>query len=186
MDSLIDGYLHDIEELMRRLPVDEIRRLVDLLYDAYQGDRQIFSMGNGGGAATTSHFTCDLSKGTIVEGRPRVRAISLSDNAPLMTAWANDTDYTNIFGEQLANLARPDDVLIGLTANGLSPNINNAMLLANERGLETVALVGHDGGTVKQVAKHCLIIPSDDNNHIEDVQMLLLHMAAMRGFGPAA
>jgi hypothetical protein len=104
-----------------------------------------------------------------------MRAFSLVDNTSLVTAWANDTNYTNIFGEQLVNYARPGDVLIGFTASGMSVNIVNAIALANELGCVTVAFVGFDGGTVAQIAKHTLHIQSTSYQHIEDVHHLLCH-----------
>lgn len=161
---------------MDKLDVEEIKLVIDELYAAYERGSTIFTMGNGGSAATASHFICDMSKGAISPGKKRIKAISLSDNMALITAWANDTNYTNVFGEQLINLCKPGDVLLGLTASGMSPNIINAFLVGNEHGLKTIAVVGFNGGTVRQVAQHCLLIPSENIQQIEDVQVLLLHL----------
>lgn len=174
--NFIMRYLSTVESILREIDPERLEDIIDTIYRAYKEDRQIFLMGNGGGAATSMHFTCDLNKTAIVPGRRRMRAMSLSDNTSLVTAWANDTNYTNIFGEQLVNWARPGDLAIGFTASGMSVNIVNAIALANELGCETVAFVGFDGGTVGAIAKHVLHIQSTSYQHIEDVHLLLAHV----------
>lgn len=174
--NFIMSYLSTVEGILRDIDPEKLEEIIDVMYRAYSEDRQIFLMGNGGGAATSVHFTCDLAKTAIVPGRRRIRAISLVDNISLVTAWANDTNYTNIFGEQLVNYARPGDLVIGFTASGMSVNIVNAIALANEAGCETIAFVGFDGGTVKQIANHVLHIKSNSYQHIEDVHLLLAHV----------
>jgi D-sedoheptulose 7-phosphate isomerase len=161
---------------LKEIKSDQLEKIIDELFEAYRNDKAIFLMGNGGGAATAMHFTCDLNKTAIVPGRRRMRAMSLSDNTSLVTAWANDTQYTNIFGEQLINFARPGDVVVGFTASGMSVNILNAIALANDIGCTTVAFVGFDGGTVGAIARHVLHIPSNSYQHIEDVHLLLCHV----------
>lgn len=174
--NFIMQYLGSVEGIIRDIDPQKLEEIIDIIYRAYAEDRQIFLMGNGGGAATSMHFTCDLNKTAIVPGRRRMRAMSLSDNTSLVTAWANDTNYTNIFGEQLVNWARPGDLVIGFTASGMSVNIVNAVALANELGCETIAFVGFDGGTVGAIAKHVLHIQSNSYQHIEDVHLLLCHV----------
>lgn len=174
--NFILSYLSSVEGILKGIDPEKLEDIIDVIYDAYSNDRQIFLMGNGGGAATAMHFTCDLNKTAIVPGRRRMRAMSLSDNTSLVTAWANDTQYTNIFGEQLVNFARPGDLVMGFTASGMSVNILNAIALANEIGCTTIAFVGFDGGTVGAIAHHVLQIPSNSYQHIEDVHLLLCHV----------
>lgn len=178
MNTFTETYLTRLSELLETLPVDSIERAVDIVFEAYEHDRQVFVMGNGGSAAASSHFVCDLAKGTCVPGARRLRALCLTDNVPLLTAWANDTHYTNIFGEILRNLVTDGDLLVGCTASGRSPNILNAMRVAREAGAHTMALVGYDGGAVRDLVDHCVIIPSENITQIEDVQMLLFHLIA--------
>ncbi|HEX9711932.1 MAG TPA: SIS domain-containing protein [Actinomycetota bacterium] len=174
--NFIMAYLASVEGILRDIDPPKLEQIIDVIYHAYSEDRQIFLMGNGGGAATSMHFTCDLNKTAIVPGRRRMRAMSLSDNTSLVTAWANDTNYTNIFGEQLVNWARPGDLVIGFTASGMSVNIVNAIALANEMGCQTIAFVGFDGGTVGAIAQNVLHIQSSSYQHIEDVHLLLCHV----------
>jgi D-sedoheptulose 7-phosphate isomerase len=178
MTTFTEGYLERVTMLLEILPVADIERVIEMLFDSYTRAARVFVMGNGGSAAAASHFVCDLAKGAIVEGKPRVKALCLTDNVPLITAWANDTHYTNIFGEILRNHCEPGDLLIGCTASGQSPNIINAMRVANELGANTVALVGYDGGSVRGIVDHAVVIASDSITQIEDVQMLLFHLLA--------
>lgn len=174
--NFIMQYLSAVEGILRDIDPPKLEEIIDVIYAAYRSDSQIFVMGNGGGAATAMHFTCDLNKTASIPGRRRIRAMSLSDNVSLLTAWANDTNYTNIFGEQLVNFARPGDLAIGFTASGMSQNIENAIALANELGCDTIAFVGFDGGSVGAIAKHVLHIQCNSYQHIEDVHLLLCHV----------
>lgn len=174
--NFILSYLQSVESILREVDPDGLERIIEVIFEAYRDDHQVFIMGNGGGAATAMHFTCDLSKTAIVPGKRRMRVHSLTDNTSLVTAWANDTNYTNIFGEQLVNHARTGDVVIGFTASGMSVNIVNGIALANELGCKTVAFVGFDGGTVRAIADHVLHIRSNSYQHIEDVHLLLAHV----------
>jgi D-sedoheptulose 7-phosphate isomerase len=173
--NLILSYLQSVEEILKGIDSENLERIIDVVYDAWKQERQIFLVGNGGGAATAMHFSADLNKTAIVPGKKRMKARSLADNVSLMTAWANDTHYTNIFGEQLINFASPGDLVIGFTASGMSPNIVNAIAHANEMGLTSIAFVGFDGGTASAIAHHVLHIPSKSYQHIEDVHLLICH-----------
>lgn len=176
MIDRIRTYLGQVSDLVLKIPPEEIGRVSDLIIGAYEAGRTVFVFGNGGGSATSAHFVCDLAKGTASPGRRRLRALSLTDNTPLLTAWANDTDYKNTFGEQLANLVEPLDVVIGLSGSGMSPNVVNALKVANEAGAVSVLLSGFDGGEAARVAAESIVVPSDDMQQIEDVHMILTHI----------
>ncbi len=104
------------------------------MWNAYREDRAVYLFGNGGSAALASHCACDLGKGTIMDGHRRFRVLALTDNVPLLTAWANDACYADIFAEQLRSFLRKDDVVFALSASGNSPNVLNALSLAQETG----------------------------------------------------
>lgn len=176
MLDMIRSYLDGVSSLAMRIPPEEIRRVTDTILQAWRNGRRVFVFGNGGGSATSAHFVCDLAKGTSSPDRRRLKAISLAENVPLLTAWANDTDYTNTFGEQLRNLVEPGDVVIGLSGSGRSPNVVNALRLANEMGAVSVLFSGYDGGEAAHVASESIIVPSDDMQQIEDVHLILAHI----------
>lgn len=169
-------YLDQVSALALKIPSEDIEKIIKILLNTYYSEGRIFVFGNGGGASTASHFTCDLAKGTVTPDRPRLKAICLSDNMPLITAWANDTDYTNTFGEQLKNLVEKGDAVIGLSGSGMSPNVINAFRIANDEGAVSILLSGFEGGDAVEVASESIIVPSEDMQQIEDVHLMLCHI----------
>lgn len=153
-----------------------MQEVLALLEEAYHNGHRIFIMGNGGSAATASHFALDLAKNTIMPGVPRLKAISLTDHVPLITAWSNDTAYEHIFAEQLANMIEPGDVVIGISASGNSPNVINAMQLAKEYRAYTVALLGAKGGKLKDIVDAYVLAPGQNIEQEEDAHMIMSHV----------
>ncbi len=175
-DDVVTRYLRDLAATMGRLPRGEIERLVELLHQARLEGRQVFLLGNGGSAATASHFACDLAKNTIAKGLPNFRALSLTDNAALMTAWANDTAYDNLFCGQLGCLLQAGDVVIGISGSGSSPNVLRAMEMARSAGATTVGLTGFAGGRLKDLVDLAVVVPCDCMEQIEDLHLVLEHL----------
>jgi len=176
ISASIEDYLASVRQTLTELPKAEIQRLVDLILSARAADKQIFVFGNGGSAATASHFACDLGKGTIDREKRRFRVISLCDQIPMMTAWANDANYSDIFIEQLRNLLNEDDLVIGISSSGNSPNVLKALQYAKDQRATTVALTGFRGGQVKDIVNECLIVPSTSVQIIEDIHLMLAHI----------
>jgi len=172
----IRNYLDQVSSLVLKTPPERIHRITEIILEGWKKGKTIFVFGNGGGSATSAHFVCDLAKGTAKAGRPRLKALSLSENMPLLTAWANDTDYTNTFGEQLRNLVDEGDIVIGLSGSGMSPNVINAFQVANDAGACSVLLSGFKGGRAVEIARESIVVPSDDMQQIEDVHLMLCHI----------
>jgi len=143
--------------------------------EAYENARMIFLFGNGGSAALASHLACDLGKGTVNGSGKRFRVLSLTDNVPLMTAWANDVHYEDIFAQQLENYLRPGDVAFAISGSGNSPNVIRGLEAARRLGAQTLALTGFDGGRAKPLADLCLVVPSDSMQLIEDAHLCATH-----------
>src|SRR5437763_9848186 len=137
--------------MVRVISMPHLEAVLRLLEDAYHQGHRVFIMGNGGSAATASHFALDLAKNTIMPGAPRLKAISLTDHVPLITAWSNDTAYEHIFAEQLANMIEPGDAVIGISASGNSLNIINALNVAKKSHAVTIGLLGAKGGKIKEM-----------------------------------
>jgi D-sedoheptulose 7-phosphate isomerase len=169
-------YVQEIKDTLDRLPSAAVQRTIALLQEARLNDRQVFIMGNGGSAATASHFACDLSKGTLMPGRPRFRVIALTDNMPLVSALANDCGYDRVFVEQLASLVQPGDVVIGISGSGNSANVVNAILLARQVGATTAALTGFDGGQLQRLVDVCIHVPNHCMEQVEDLHLMLEHL----------
>jgi phosphoheptose isomerase len=132
-------------------------------------------MGNGGSAATASHMVCDLVKGAQVPGCAPLRVFGLTDNTPLLTAWANDHAYEQVFAEQIQAFVEPHDVVIAISASGNSPNILAGLRAAAARGAHTIAMVGFDGGAASELADLVIHIPSDDYGLVEDTHSAIGH-----------
>jgi len=171
----INEYISHLQKAISEIPICKIEEITKLLLDAYREDRQIFIFGNGGSASTASHFACDLGKGTISENCKRFRAISLTDNIALITAWANDTCYDEIFKNQLENLINPGDIVIGISASGNSKNILNAIEYAKLMGCITIGFAGFGGGQLASMVDECIIVNSYRYGPVEDIHLILEH-----------
>lgn len=172
------SYFEMLARTLRGIPSKMVDQIAYALFNAYRNDRTIFVFGNGGSATTASHFACDLGKGTIKflpkDGR-RFRVIALTDNVPLMTAWANDSDYEEIFSQQLRNLLRPGDVCVAISGSGNSANVLSALSVAQWHGATTIGLTGFNGGLMKSLCTYCLVVPSDNMEIIEDLHLSVCH-----------
>lgn len=167
-------YLGETRGVMARLDADLIDRISEQIWQAYEQERTVYLFGNGGSAALASHLACDLAKGTAVNGRRRMRAVSLNDNLALLTALANDLEYDEIFAEQLHHI-EPGDVALAISSSGNSPNVVRGLEVAQQAGATTVAITGFKGGRVKSLCDMCLVVPSDNVQYIEDSHLSVMH-----------
>ena len=169
-------YFSEYAKILGQLPYSTIERIINLLYEAYTKDQRVFLFGNGGSAALASHFACDLGKGTAhADSRKRFRVLSLTDNVPMLTAWANDTSYERVFAEQLQNFVEPGDVAFGISGSGCSANVLLGLEAARDAGGITAGLTGFQGGKMVERCDVCAIIPSDNMQIIEDLQLGITH-----------
>ena len=182
-DSLLreftKDYIKKLKEILDELPLEKIEKIADILLEAYERGRYVYIMGNGGSAATAAHMVCDLAKGTIWPASPgdkRFRVMGMSDNIPLLTAWTNDIDYSQVFREQLLNLVGEGDVVIGMSGSGSSENVIKAIEYANSCSATTVGFSGCGGGKLKAVAKECIVVNSHNMERVEDVHLIISHI----------
>lgn len=167
-------YLHSV---VQRVSPQEIAGFIRTLLQARARGATVYFIGNGGSAATASHFANDLTIGTNDYERP-FRIVSLTDNVAVLTAIGNDFGYDEVFVRQLRVLARRDDVLVGISASGNSPNLIKAFEYANSAGIKTVALTAFDGGKLKAIAHEGVHVPTAPKEYgpAEDVHMILDHL----------
>lgn len=168
-------YLHGVHNLIATLDHAAIPQVAELLHTARQHGRHVFVCGNGGSAATASHFVNDLNKGANVSGQRRFRAIGLVDNTALLMAWSNDRAYEHALSEQLLNFVEPGDVLIAISGSGNSPNVLHAVQTAHQHGAVTVGLTGFDGGQLRGLVDISLHVDSRTMEQVEDAHMILCH-----------
>ncbi|MHA2246032.1 MAG: D-sedoheptulose-7-phosphate isomerase [Candidatus Hodarchaeales archaeon] len=173
------NYLLEVSNLLNQMEdefIIKMNRLTEILFKAREKKNTIFFMGNGGSAATASHFVGDLSKGTIVDGFPRFKTIALTDNIPNMLAWGNDSGYEDIFIEQLKNLMEPGDVVIGISGSGNSKNVIKALNYANENRGISIGILGYDGGEMIKIVHESIHVPSFNMQQVEDIHVLVSHL----------
>ena len=173
----LQNYITSVSKAFEMLNKTEIDNLVDALLNAYKNDNFIFVIGNGGSAANASHFAQDLAKGTKrnISQTKRMKALSLTDNLPFMTAQGNDEGYDSIFVEQLKTYAKNGDYLIAISGSGNSPNIIKAIEWANDNGLITIGITGFDGGKLRKLAKHSVNTNFNEMCTAETIHSFIFH-----------
>ena len=173
----VEDYLGRLKAAMDRISRDEIETFLNLLVDALEAGRTIFTLGNGGSAATASHFAVDFNKGLSYGKARRFRFHCLSDNLPTLTAYANDVSYEDVFVEPLRNFLEPGDLVIAISGSGNSANVIKAVEYANARGAVTLGLTGYDGGRLRKTARYGVHVPIRDMQVTEDLHLVLDHLA---------
>jgi len=171
-------YLNFISNLCLNIELGEIDKVVNVFFKARKNEKTIFFIGNGGSAATCSHFSEDLSHGVYCEGKKPFKTISLTDNTSYITALGNDIGYDNIFFGQLRCLLNKEDVVVGISGSGNSPNLIKALEYANLKEATTIGILGFDGGKMKNLCKHNLIIKTKKGMYgpVEDMHLIILHI----------
>ena len=172
----IEAYLSKLKETLDAVSRRELNDLAELLVRARKEGRRVYTLGNGGSAATASHFAADFNKGLSYGFPERFRFICLADNVATLTAYANDVSYEDVFVEQLRNHLEPGDVVIAISGSGRSPNVLKAVAYANEAGAVTVGLTGYDGGPLRTLARHSVHVPVADMQIAEDIHLVVDHL----------
>jgi D-sedoheptulose 7-phosphate isomerase len=170
------NYFQYLKNTLDKIDLDKLKKINIILLEALEGEKQIFTMGNGGSGATASHFICDLNKGISFGKQKKFKAICLNDNMPTLLAYANDVSYSDIFSEQLKNFMREGDVVIGFSGSGNSQNVNKAIEYANENGGMTIGFSGFEGGTLSKIAKYSVVSPINNMQISEDIHLILCHL----------
>lgn len=172
------SYVKYLSELLTNINLQSIEEVIKLFQDARVNGKTIFFAGNGGSAATCSHFSEDLSLGTFAKGKKPFKTISLTDNNPYVTALGNDIGYDDVFVGQLRCLLDEGDIVVGISGSGNSPNLVKTMEYANAHGGITVGLLGFDGGAMKNLCKYCIHVKTKKGVYgpVEDIHLILAHI----------
>ena len=154
-------YFNTVAQVLEKLPISSVDECVDRLFKAYLENRSVYA--------------CDLNKGTTIDGKRHFRVLSLTDNVPLITAWANDANYEEIFSAQLRPLIQANDIAMAISGSGNSPNVLSALRVAREVGAVTLGLGGYTGGKMAALCDVCVVAPSDNMQQIEDTHLCIMH-----------
>jgi len=182
-ERLVEQYLGGLKAILDRFDVVTFNRIVDSILSAYARERTIFTMGNGGSAATASHFAADINKGCCFDLEKKFKMICLNDNLPTLLALANDVSFDAVFVEPLKNFFKPGDLVIGISGSGNSRNVLNAVAHAHANGGKTIGLTGFSGGKLAPMVDIAYIVDIDDMQKIEDLHMILVHMIMQAVYG---
>ena len=172
---LLQGYFGQLRESADNVPIAEVARVAEEMLRARAAGRTVYVLGNGGSASTASHAATDWRKPSHDGDSGGLNVVSLVDNVALLTAWANDTSFDNVFAAQLESLLKPGDVVIAVSGSGNSPNVLRAVEAARRRGGVTIGFAGFDGGALANLVDICVVVPCDHQGMIEDVHMVMVH-----------
>jgi D-sedoheptulose 7-phosphate isomerase len=188
-EDFVGRYLQEIDLIVKQISQDDINNAIKVLLGAWKEGKQVFLAGNGGSASTATHFACDLAKFTAVSGKKRFRSICLNDNNPLVSALTNDLGWDNVYIEQLVNLMQQGDIFVPISVHGgsgadsagiWSQNLLKAAKFVQENGGKVVGLAGFDGGTLKQMADVCIVVPMNSTPHVEGFHAVITHLICAR------
>ena len=173
--SNINDYIQTEIDVLKSLDSEVINEIMNEITSSQERGNTIYICGNGGSAATASHYCCDFNKGVSGNHKKNTNFICLSDNIPTITAIANDISYDEIFSYQLNNRLKPGDLVFVISGSGNSKNIVRAMQKAKEKGNKIIGLCGYDGGAVKKMSDICLHVKINNMQIVEDIHMLIDH-----------
>jgi D-sedoheptulose 7-phosphate isomerase len=176
---MINAFLEETIGLLRRLDQTAIEKARQILLTCYQRCGRVYTMGNGGSASTAQHFACDLAKYVIPQGARPFDVRCLTDNVSLYTAWANDADRADVFVNSMRGLLDKRDVVLAISVHGgkgFSADLVRAVRYANEVGATTIALVGFDGGLLRQEATCSILVPVESTPQTEAIHLVIEHL----------
>src|ERR1700730_30370 len=180
-----ENYLQEVSEIAGKLDRKSINNSIDLLFNEWKDDRQIFAIGNGGSASTATHFACDLNKWVSDNAERKFRAFALVDNIPLVSALTNDNGWSDVYYEQLRNFFRKGDIVVAISVHGgsgsdkagaWSQNLLKAVKYAKDNGGKVIGLSGFDGGILKTAADECIVVPANSTPHVEGMHLVVTHL----------
>jgi len=172
----VSNYLNAHLNLFQNIDVSAFQKGIDLVKDAFINNNKILTCGNGGSAYAASHYITDWNKMINLSTGKKFRGISLCDNIGLITAYANDIAYEEVFAGQISALMDRDDLLIVVSGSGNSRNVIKAIHAAHHAGGKVLGVLGYDGGKVKAMCDHVVLVNSFDMQICEDIHLMFGHM----------
>ena len=173
-------YISKLQNTLKYLDYESLENGINLIEDAWRNDNQIITLGNGGSSLTALHYINDWNKTLFLSKKRQFRGRSLVDNIGLIMSYANDISFEDVFIEQLKNILRPNDLIIGIAGSGNSENVIRAINFANENGATTLGMCGYRGGKLKELSHHNIWADIDDMQICEDVHFIFGHMVMQK------
>ena len=179
MNAVVEAYFSSVKEAVSRVRSDRVEAAIAICEAVRSGGGSLYLCGNGGSAASAMHAACDLTKSTHVAGQRRLRTAVLSDNSAMLTAYANDDSYANVFLLQIAGFITARDALLGISTSGRSENVLKAMEHARSAGAHTIALAGEGTNRMRHAASVAIEVPGASMQAVEDAHMVVLHAISL-------
>lgn len=176
MKFTVENYFLEHNNILNKIDIKQLEKIIDLIHQGYLQGKKIFTCGNGGSASTASHMITDWNKMTTMATGKKLYGFSLTDNVGLITAYANDTNYENVFKGQLESIMDEGDFLISVSGSGKSKNVINAVNYAKKIGGFTIGITGFDGGELSKICNETIIVPSYDMQICEDIHLMICHL----------
>jgi D-sedoheptulose 7-phosphate isomerase len=153
---------------------DTIVKVAEILIEAFRKGRKALFFGNGGSAADAQHFAAEFVNRFRVDRRA-LPALSLTTDTSVLTSIANDHSYNLVFARQIEALGRPDDVAVGISTSGTSPNVIAGVITARKQGLTTIGFAGGDGGNLLRETDYCIVAASPITARVQEMHALAGH-----------
>lgn len=178
MENIILKRFRESDELKKRFLKENMANLIEaikMISHAFEMGNRLFLFGNGGSAADAQHIAAEFVNRYVMD-RPPLPAIALTTDTSILTSISNDFSFNEVFAKQLKAFGKEDDVALGITTSGNSPNIIKAFEVAKDMKIKTIALTGNDGGKISKKANISLIVPSNSTPRIQEVHILVGHI----------
>ena len=176
MNYKIKNYINKLHEIIDKVDQDSINDAIELISRKVEENKKIITCGNGGSSYTASHYISDWNKSFFLATGKQFKGISLCDNVGLITSFANDVRYEDVFSGQLRNIGNKNDLLIVVSGSGNSKNVVEAIKEAKKIGIESLSIVGYDGGDCAKISDFVIHIPSFDMQICEDIHLIIGHL----------
>jgi D-sedoheptulose 7-phosphate isomerase len=174
------NYLDRFSKVLLELDMQQIDQAIAIIANAWQNERQIITLGNGGSSLTALHYINDWNKSIYLATHKPFRGRSLVDNIGLIMAYANDVSFQDVFVEQLKNILQPRDLVIAISGSGNSENVIRAVNYANEQDAITLGICGYNGGKLKEIAQHYIWVNVNDMQLSEDIHAIFGHIVMQK------
>jgi D-sedoheptulose 7-phosphate isomerase len=172
----VSNYLKSHAVLAEKLDKDVIHKAIQTIQQVFEDGHKVITCGNGGSAIAASHYITDWNKMANLATGKKFKGISLCDNIGLLTAYGNDLSYEDVFSGQLASIGQKGDLLIAISGSGNSPNVLKAVEYANNNEIDTLGIIGYDGGKLISIVRQAFLVPSYDMQLCEDMHVMFGHM----------
>lgn len=172
LNTMIDDHIRNLENLKRMAP--DLDETGDLLLQCLLAGGKLLICGNGGSAGDAQHFAAEII-GRFEKERRAYPAVALSTDTSILTAVGNDYGYQEVFARQVDGLGRPDDILLGISTSGHSPNVIRAVASASALKMKSVGLLGRDGGSLKDQVDHAIVVQSSSTARVQEAHIFILH-----------